>query len=87
MDPDLNPVRTTGKAEETRARILNAALDLFRSQGFDRTTMREIATEAAVSLGSAYYYFDSKEALVMAFYQRAGEEMLPRIERLIVELR
>ena len=85
MNPDLNPVRATGKAEETRARILNAALDLFRSQGFDQTTMREIASEAGVSLGSAYYYFDSKEALVMAFYERASDEILPRIEAALLE--
>lgn len=72
--------RTTGKAEETRARILNTALDLFRRKGFDQTTLREIAREAGVSLGNAYYYFDSKEALVMAFYARASEEMAPLVD-------
>jgi AcrR family transcriptional regulator len=70
----------TGKGEETRARILDSALDLFRRDGFDQTTMREIAAEAGVSLGNAYYYFASKEALVMAFYERASEEMAPAIE-------
>lgn len=73
--------RPSGKAEKTRSRILNTALDLFRRQGFDQTTMREIAAEAGVSLGNAYYYFDSKEALVMAFYERASGEMWPRIEQ------
>lgn len=81
----LNMFKTPGrepvsKSEETRARILNAALELFRRKGFDQTTMREIAAEAEVSLGNAYYYFDSKEALVMAFYERASEEMGPMIE-------
>ncbi len=42
--------------------------------------MRGIATRAQVSLGSAYYYFDSKDDLVMAFYERASEEMGSRIE-------
>ena len=37
--------------------------------------MRGIAAEAGVSLGSAYYYFESKEDLVMAFYERAMEAM------------
>jgi AcrR family transcriptional regulator len=68
------------KAEETRSRILAAALDLFRRRGFDQTTMREIASEAGMALGSAYYYFASKEALVMAFYARASEEMSAQIE-------
>lgn len=70
----------TSKAEETRDRILSAAIELFRHKGFDQTTMREIAQAAGVALGSAYYYFDSKEALVLEFYDRASNEMHPRIE-------
>ena len=71
--------RLTEKAEDTRTRILNAALGLFRRKGFDQTTMREIAEEAGVSLGNAYYYFESKEALVMAFYERAHLELPSRV--------
>jgi AcrR family transcriptional regulator len=68
------------KSEVTRARILDAALDLFRRHGFEETTMRGIAAAAGVSLGSAYYYFQSKEDLVMAFYERAMDAMTPRME-------
>jgi AcrR family transcriptional regulator len=68
------------KSEATSTRILDAALDLFRTRGFEETTMRGIAGAAGVSLGSAYYYFESKEDLVMAFYERAMEAMAPRIE-------
>lgn len=64
----------TQKAEETRERILDAALTLFREQGFDDTTMRDIAEKASVATGAAYYYFRSKEELVMAFYVRAADE-------------
>lgn len=42
--------------------------------------MRGIAAAAGVSLGSAYYYFQSKEDLVMAFYERAIEAMTPKME-------
>ena len=70
----------TKKAEATSSRILHVSLDLFRSRGFEQTTMREIAAKAGVSLGSAYYYFDSKEDLVMAFYEQAIEAMAPRME-------
>lgn len=79
MSANIKTVRTTEKAEATRTRILDAALDLFRSQGFDQTIMREIAAEAGVALGSAYYYFESKDALVMAFYTRVGKEI--KLER------
>jgi AcrR family transcriptional regulator len=76
---------TTPKAEETRERIVDAALTLFRDQGFDETTMRDIAAAAGVATGAAYYYFRSKEELVMAFYARTAEEartlLPPAIER------
>jgi AcrR family transcriptional regulator len=64
----------TAKAEETRERIVDAALKLFREKGFDEATMRDIAAEAGVATGAAYYYFRSKEELVMAFYVRTAEE-------------
>ncbi len=68
------------KSEETRERILEAALLVFRRHGFAKATMRQIASEAGVAVGAAYYYFDSKDALVMAFYDRAQREMHPAIE-------
>lgn len=64
----------TPKAEETRTRILDTALRLFRERGFETTTMREVAAEAGVATGAAYYYFRSKQELVMAFYLRTAEE-------------
>jgi len=65
--------------EVTRSHILNIALALFCERGFEQTTMRLIATRSGMALGAAYYYFRSKEALVMAFYARAQEELKPRL--------
>jgi AcrR family transcriptional regulator len=65
--------RSTAKAEETRRRIYEAALELFREKGFEQTTMRDIARQAGVALGATYYYFDSKEAIVLAFYEDMQE--------------
>jgi AcrR family transcriptional regulator len=75
------------KSDETRARILTAAIDLFRRLGFQETTMREIATEAGVATGAAYYYFDSKEAIVLAFYDQAQKEMEPLLEEALASAR
>jgi AcrR family transcriptional regulator len=72
--PALTRQYATAKAEETREKILDAALRLFRERGFDETTMRDIAAAAGVATGAAYYYFRSKEELVMAFYERTAEE-------------
>ncbi len=66
----------TPKGEQTRALILNTALDLLREHGYERTTMRAIADKAGVSLGNAYHYFSSKEHLIQAFYHRTHEEHL-----------
>ena len=64
--PDESPV--TAKGEETRQRILAAALDLFREKGYVETTMRAVAERAGVSIGNAYYYYASKENLLQGYY-------------------
>src|SRR5689334_14547127 len=74
-------MKAKNKSDETRARILAAAIDLFRRQGFDAATMREIATAAGVATGAAYYYFESKDAIVLAFYGQAQDEMEPLLEQ------
>lgn len=69
----------TSKAEETETRILEAALALFRQEGFDAATMRDIAAKAGVATGAAYYYYPSKDAIVMDFYRRSCAGMQPHI--------
>ncbi len=80
MFKSIESAKVTAKAEETGLRILDAALALFREEGFDNTTMRGIAQKAEVATGAAYYYYPSKEAIVMDFYQRSNAEMQPKIE-------
>jgi len=66
----------TAKGERTRALILNSALELLQTNGYEKTTMRAIAKRAGVSLGNAYHYFGSKEHLIQEFYQRTHEAHL-----------
>ena len=73
MNVPVVKTRPTPRAEDTRRRIYEAALELFREQGFEQTTMRDIAAKAGVALGGAYYYFSSKEAIVLAFYHDMQE--------------
>jgi AcrR family transcriptional regulator len=84
--PIANPA-PTAKSEATRAHILRAALEAFRQRSFDAVTMREVAASAGVALGSAYYYFDSKDALVMAFYEQSQQEMAPELEAILTRSR
>lgn len=62
------------KGAVTRRHILDTALGLFRRRGFERTTMRDIAEAAELSLGAAYHYFGSKEELIFAYYERTQDE-------------
>ena len=61
---------SASKSDLTRTHIADTALGLFRERGYDKTTMRLIASEAGVSQGNAYYYFDGKDALVQELYAR-----------------
>lgn len=76
------PVRKAGEAKRyaTRRTLLERALELFQERGVAATTMRDIARAAGLSLGAAYYYFPSKEALVFAYYEdnQAAMEALAR---------
>jgi len=78
--PPRDTPKGSPKAEETRRRILGAALDLFQERGFGETTMRDIAGRAGVATGAAYYYFASKEQLVFAFYAETQEEIEGLVE-------
>ncbi len=50
--------------EETRAKILNTALELFAKKGYSNTSISEIAKSAKISKGLAYNYFESKQKLM-----------------------
>jgi AcrR family transcriptional regulator len=73
MKPATLKPRTTPRAEGTRRKIYEAAMELFREKGFEPTTMRDIAAKAGVALGGAYYYFSSKDAIVLEFYREMQE--------------
>jgi len=62
-------MRSSARAKPTRQRVLDGALRLFQRRGVERTTMRDIARAAGLSLGAAYYYFPSKQALLFAYYE------------------
>lgn len=70
--------------DEREQRILDAAADLIIHYGYDKTTVSDIAREAAVSKGAIYLHFDSKddlfEALLLRELQSYAEDWLRLIE-------
>ena len=62
----MSPKRTDEFKADRREAILDAAQRLFVAQGYDRTTLREIAREAGLSTGAIYIYFQTKAEILEA---------------------
>jgi AcrR family transcriptional regulator len=58
------------KRNDKRARLIEAADKLFHQQGVNNTTLANIATLAEVPLGNVYYYFKSKDSIILAVIDR-----------------
>lgn len=63
------PKVTAAHSAARRQQIIDAAYRCFARKGFHQTTMREIYTEADLSPGAVYNYFDSKDAIIQASFE------------------
>ncbi len=71
--------------QATKERILEAAERLFAEHGFAATSLRQITAEAGANLASVNYYFQSKEALILAVFARRLGPMNEERLRLLAE--
>jgi AcrR family transcriptional regulator len=67
--------RRERKKDETRERIVSAAIRLFTQKGFESTTVDEIAEAADVAKGTFFNYFPRKEAVLDALGEQVIQEM------------
>jgi TetR/AcrR family transcriptional regulator, lmrAB and yxaGH operons repressor len=75
-------VTTAADARDTRDRILDATIRLFRRQGYTATGIKQIVVEGDAPLGSVYHYFPGgKEQIGMEALARSGERMRQTLER------
>jgi AcrR family transcriptional regulator len=68
---------------ETRERILDVAQELFISQGYDKTSLRDIANRLAITKAALYYYFERKEDILVELHLRLhaiGTSLLEELE-------
>lgn len=77
--------RYVRKKEETRQKIINVAMNLFNNQGFDSTTLEQIAEEADIARKTLYNHFPVKEAIIIAYLQRFVRKRVQEIDQLIQE--
>lgn len=68
------------RREETRVKILNAAMDLFFEQGYDETTTREIIYRAGILNGTLYNRFKSKEDILLSLVSDGQSEFMKEAE-------
>lgn len=67
------------RGEQTRRRLLEAAIELFAELGYERASTRAIATHAGVSLPALQYYFGGKEGLHRACAEYITEDVRTRL--------
>jgi len=67
------------ESDETRLKILQAALSLFNVQGMHGTTIRDIRDQSGISVGSIYHHYDDKEGVAFALYRLGIEDMHQRL--------
>lgn len=67
------------RRETTRNAIIDAAQGLFGANGFNATTIDEIANLARVAKGGLYHHFPNKETLFETVFERASEELVKRV--------
>jgi len=79
-DSRPRPGRNERRKARTRSALLAAGQRLFGEQGFDATTVAEIAEDADVAIGSFYNYFDTKDELLAELLQETLAAQLGRMQ-------
>lgn len=69
------PEQNQALRNESRLKIIEAALRLFGSHGYERSTVRMIAQKAGIAQGLMYSHFASKEELLRAIFEQSMQEV------------
>ncbi len=78
-----SPVSRDGGEANRRRHVLDAAAALMARQGYEGASMRNIARAAGVQPASIYYFFSSKEELLVAAYEEGVNGILASVERAV----
>jgi AcrR family transcriptional regulator len=75
--PDIEKVnrkRSDSRSEQTRAKLLEIARELFNEKGTAAVSTNHIAEAAGISIGNLYYHFKNREAFVLGLFEANAEE-------------
>jgi AcrR family transcriptional regulator len=71
-----------GADADRQAELLAAAIAAFHEEGYDRTSLQDIADRTSLFRGSLYHYMDSKEGLLAEIFERATAESFALLEQI-----
>lgn len=66
--------------DSARGKVLQAATELFRKQGYERTTVRDLASRVGIQSGSIFHHFPSKQAILCAVMEENIRISIARLE-------
>jgi AcrR family transcriptional regulator len=70
------PKGQTAQGAAARERLYRIAVRMMAKRGFESTTLRDVATEAGVSVGLLYRYFPNKRAVIIALYDELSADFV-----------
>ena len=73
--------RKGNKRERTRAHLVEAALEVIREKGFDRTGLEEVAARAGMTRGAIYGNFRNREELFLAVVESRWKPIIPPLKQ------
>ncbi|MDG2307030.1 MAG: TetR/AcrR family transcriptional regulator [Candidatus Binatia bacterium] len=79
MKPETENTRYSPR-QNTKARILQAAQEVFAERGFEGASTREIASRADVNISSLHYHWDSKETLYRAIFAHIYRQLVELVQ-------
>lgn len=75
--------RVAGKDSDSKARILEAARDIFAKKGYSGTSIRDIAGASGMSNPTIYYHYPSKEGILLALLEEAYVTLQEELSRVL----
>ncbi len=88
VSPPTEPGTAEGQdgADGREAQLLNIARRLFARQGFDATSLRDIAEEAQITKAALYYYFPNKDALYERIVIESMDALLAEVKAAVARM-
>lgn len=75
--------QTAENSEKIRKAILDQSARLFLSQGYERTSIREIAQAAGMLKGNLYYYFKRKEDILLVLFRDSIQALYSELQKIV----